>query len=203
MRNSVVVLCAALLFAQGVALAQEAVQEQQQNDIKVINSQEGQEQETEIQDGKEEQAKPEIDGAEKKRLMELQEAMKPKPEERIQSLFFTYWQSRAIEDAKKSKGKGLVRPPTPEELGEEIKPEPGERDIRLGGIVFTTENDWTIWLNGQRVTPKAIPKEVLDLRVYEEYIEIKWIDEYTNQIFPLRLRAHQRFNLDSRIFLPG
>lgn len=124
--------------------------------------------------------------------------------EKIRSLFFTYWQHEAIVDAKKSRGR--ARPPTESELksldGQE-PPKPGERDLTLNGIVFVTTDDWTIWLNGMRVTPSAIPKEVIDLRVYKEFIEVKWLDEYTNQVFPIRLRAHQRFNLDMRIFLPG
>ena len=126
--------------------------------------------------------------------------------EKIPSLFFTYWQHRAIIDAKRSRG--VVRPPSQAELdalerGDDLIVDPGPRDIILSGIVYTAKNDWVIWLNGKRVMPDAVPKEVLDLRVFKDYIEIKWLDEYTNQIFPLRLRAHQRFNMDNKIFLPG
>jgi hypothetical protein len=125
----------------------------------------------------------------------------------IPSVLFTYWEHTAISDAKRAVGS--TREVTQEEwqnikdepLG--VKPPPEERDITLGGIVFVTSGDWTIWLNGKRVTPKAIPREVTDLKVYKEYIEMKWYDDYTNQIFPLRMRAHQRFNIDTRIFLPG
>ena len=126
--------------------------------------------------------------------------------ESIPSLFFTYWQHKAILEAQSSRG--VVRPPTQAELdaidrGDDFAPDPGVRDITLGGIVFAQDDDWVIWINGQRVTPDAVPKEVLDLKVFEDYIEIKWLDDFTNQIFPLRLRAHQRFNLDARMFLPG
>lgn len=128
------------------------------------------------------------------------------PVDKIPSLFFTFWQHQNINTAKNSRG--VVRPPTQAELeamkrGDEFKPEPVERDITLGGIVYHGEKDWTIWINGQRVTPDAVPKEVLDLQVFEDYIEVKWLDNQTNQVFPLRMRAHQRFNLDMRIFLPG
>lgn len=126
--------------------------------------------------------------------------------EKIPSLFFTYWQHRAILQAQRSRG--VVRPPTKAELdaldrGDDFQPDPGVRNITLGGIVFAHKDDWVIWINGVRVTPDAVPKEVIDLRVFKDYIEIKWHDDYTNQIFPLRLRANQRFNLDARIFLPG
>ncbi len=128
------------------------------------------------------------------------------PVDKIPSLFFTLWQDQSINSAKNSRG--VVRPPTQEELeamkrGDDFNPEPVERDITLGGIVYHGEKDWTIWINGQRVTPDAVPKEVLDLQVFEDYIEVKWLDDHTNQVFPLRMRAHQRFNLDMRIFLPG
>lgn len=110
------------------------------------------------------------------------------------------------------RARGMARAPTQEELARNLKdpnaparakPPAEERDISLGGIVFNSARDWTIWLNGRRITPDALPKEVIDLRVFSEYVEMKWFDEYTNQIFPIRLRAHQRFNIDNRIFLPG
>lgn len=124
----------------------------------------------------------------------------------IAPIVFTIAERAAIVDARQLRG--MARPPTADELaagidGEKTPPTPEQREVRLEGIVYVNANDWTIWLNGQRVTPKALPKEALDLRVFEDYVEMKWFDDYTNQIFPLRLRAHQRFNMDMRIFLPG
>lgn len=129
-----------------------------------------------------------------------QDATTPKAR-RIPSLFFTLWQYQSIQDAKNSKG--YVRAPTDSELNDQTPPEPGLREISLGGIAYRANDDWTVWMNGQRVTPQAIPKEVLDLKVYKNFIEVKWLDEYTNRIFPLRLRPHQRFHLDQRLFLTG
>lgn len=125
---------------------------------------------------------------------------------KIPSLFFTYWQYKAILEAQQSRG--VVRAPTKAELdaldrGDDFEPDPGVRNITLGGIVYKGDDDWVIWLNGERITPNAVPKQILDLRVFKNYIEVKWLDDFTNNIFPLRLRAHQRFNLDARIFLPG
>lgn len=133
-----------------------------------------------------------------------QDDKSPFDSSKIRSLFFTHWQYEALLDAKNTRGNN-TRPPTQSELDalgtEKVKPE--NRDLTLGGIVYVNAKDWTIWLNGMRVTPNAIPKEVIDLRVSKEYIEVKWLDDYTNQVFPIRIRAHQRFNLDTRIFLPG
>lgn len=77
------------------------------------------------------------------------------------------------------------------------------RDVKLGGIAFNTPDDWTIWLNGNRVTPDRLPTEIVDIHVYKDFIEVKWFDSVTNQVFPIRLRTNQKFNLDTRIFLPG
>jgi hypothetical protein len=128
----------------------------------------------------------------------------------MSSILFTFWEHTAIKDAKNARG--MTRPPSEDELtrdlnkgpqSEKVKPPAEQRDISLGGIVFVNGQDWTIWLNNQRITPDAIPPQIIDIKVYKEYVEMKWLDEYTNQIFPIRLRAHQRFNIDTRIFLPG
>lgn len=112
------------------------------------------------------------------------------------SLFFTVWEHDLVLDARR----GLItRDPTTEDGIAET----GPRDIALGGIVYHNGAEWTIWLNSLRVSPTAIPDEVLDLKVYKDYIELEWFDESTNQIFPIRMRPHQRFNLDTRMFLPG
>lgn len=130
--------------------------------------------------------------------------------ETIPSLLFTYWEHSAIIEAKNSRG--LARAPTDTEMQSDLdsnqmneKPRPPEEEryIRLGGIAYQSPDRWTIWLNEKRVTPDALPKEVMDLKVFKDYIEVKWYDDYTNRIYPIRLRPHQRFNVDTRIFLPG
>ncbi|MFP4312907.1 MAG: hypothetical protein ACLFR0_01160 [Alphaproteobacteria bacterium] len=134
----------------------------------------------------------------------------------IPSLLFTYWEHTAIMDAKKDalRQAGIRRNVTDDELQRELnksnkpaepkpKPPPEMRELRLGGIAYTDQDDWTIWLNEQRITPNALPEEIIDLRVRRHHIEVKWYDDYTAQIFPIKLKPHQRFNLDSRIFLPG
>lgn len=127
--------------------------------------------------------------------------------ETMPSLFFSTWTQALIAEARFS---FQTRPPTEAEIraaqdaaDQGDQKDPGLREISLGGIVFADAQDWTIWLNGQRVLPEALPSEILDLKVHKYFIELKWFDSYTNQVFPIRLRPHQRFNLDTRIFLPG
>ena len=116
----------------------------------------------------------------------------------IPSLFFTPEALALLNDAIQ----GLNVSPTVAARDGPPK-DPGVRELALGGIVHRSGDDWTIWLNGKRITPGAIPEQVFDLTVHKEYIDIKWFDEYTNRIFPIRLRPNERFNMDGRIFLTG
>lgn len=133
--------------------------------------------------------------------------------DQIPSLFFTIFEQNLIADARL----GLVaRPATDAEIEDSLRDlenwkddgtspqrRMGPRELSIGGIIYTNNKDWTVWLNGQKITPKRIPPEIIDIRVSKDSIKLKWFDEYTNQIFPIKMRTHQRFNLDTRIFLPG
>ncbi len=121
----------------------------------------------------------------------------------LQTLFYTAWQHALLQEAKKGFN---ARLPDPGELsaGENAAPrERGIRELWLGGIAYGAGSKWTVWLNGVRITPDAIPPQVMDIKVSRTYIDLKWFDGYTNKIYPVRMRPHERFNLDSRIFLPG
>lgn len=114
----------------------------------------------------------------------------------MKSLFYTVWEHDLVLDARR--GLTTRAPGTDDGVAPEAT-----RDIALGGIVYRSGEDWTIWLNNIRVQPDAIPAEVLNLKVHKTYVDLEWFDNNTNQVFPIRLRAHQRFNLDTRMFLPG
>ena len=123
--------------------------------------------------------------------------------EMLKTIFFTAWQHALLEEAKIGFN---TRLPNPGEVGraDDNRPVvPGIRELTLGGIAFATPVKWTVWLNSVRVTPDAIPEQVLDIRVTRSYVDLKWYDPYTKKIFPVRMRPHERFNLDTRIFLPG
>lgn len=114
----------------------------------------------------------------------------------MHSLFFSIWEHDLLMDARR--GLNTRMPGT-----DDGTPKETVREVALSGIVYHSSKEWTIWLNDLRVSPTAIPDEVMDLKVHKDYIELQWFDSTTNQIFPIRLRAHERFNLDTRIFLPG
>jgi hypothetical protein len=79
----------------------------------------------------------------------------------------------------------------------------GQRDISLGGILFNGPEDWILWLNNQRLTPQRIPAQIKAINVTKSYVELRWYDDVSKQIVPIRLRPSQRFNLDARMFFPG
>lgn len=124
----------------------------------------------------------------------------------VPSLVFTPSQYALLRE---SRGGFYAKAPSASELNKADPNDPNYRspmvlrNIQLGGIAYNTPDDWTIWLNGGRVTPDLLPKQIVNLRVYKDFIELKWFDEQTNQLYPIRLRPNQKFNLDSRIFLPG
>lgn len=129
----------------------------------------------------------------------------------LRSLFYTKWQYALLAEAKRGfltrpvdqaalrrvENKGFIDS-VPQE--ERVR---GIRELSLSGISYASKNNWTIWLNSQRMGPEALAEEILDIKVTRNYIDLKWFDPYTNMVYPIRLRPHERFNLDSRIFLPG
>lgn len=95
---------------------------------------------------------------------------------------------------------------TKEQVQEEIEAEveatkpTGARDIYLDGIIYRKEGDWIVWLNGQKLTPQNLPPQVKDIRVTKEAVELKWYDDFSQLIYPIRIRPNQAFNLDSRFY---
>lgn len=116
----------------------------------------------------------------------------------LASLFFTKWQYALLQEAKRGYLSGQPGPG-----GGDATASRGIRELSLGGIAYRSAKDWTVWLNGQRLEPTALPPQILDIKVTADHVDLKWFDRASNLIFPIRLRPHQRFNLDARMFLPG
>lgn len=119
------------------------------------------------------------------------------------SLFFTPREIGLIGEAREG---FVARVATEAEIARSQDPSQrprGPREVALGGVLYVSNDDWTVWINKQKITPDRIPPEVTDIIVGKDYVQLKWYDAYTNQIFPIKLRPQQRFNIDTRIFLPG
>jgi len=125
----------------------------------------------------------------------------------VPSVFFTAPQHALLREARIGFN---TRVPTLQDLKDQAdpndpnyRPPVAMREISLSGIVYNSPDDWTIYLNKNRITRETIPAEVIDVKVYKDYIELKWFDAQTNQVYPIRLRPNQKFNLDVKVFLPG
>lgn len=121
----------------------------------------------------------------------------------LKSTVFTYAEHLEIKRARRAVGRVASPTKSGRSFADGYRPPPETRYIHLQGILYTAPGDWIMWLNGKKYNPTALPQEALGIEVYSDYIEIKWYDDFTNQIFPIRLKPLQKFNLDTRIFLPG
>jgi hypothetical protein len=126
----------------------------------------------------------------------------------VPSILFTDQEQAALARAIDVFNSGnWIKPPT--DTPDAVDPEipviefTGGRELRLSGISYGDGQNWVIWLNNQRMTPTRLPPEVKSIKVYKNYVEIRWLDGLTQTEIPVRLRPNQRFNLDSRSFLPG
>lgn len=88
--------------------------------------------------------------------------------------------------------------PTQEEISA-----PENRYIRLGGIAYTSDNRWMIWLNGNRVTPQNLLPEIVEIKVQKDYVDLKWFDSLLRKIIRIRLKPNQAYEIRTGVLIPG
>ncbi|HTK85681.1 MAG TPA: hypothetical protein VL625_11425, partial [Patescibacteria group bacterium] len=113
-----------------------------------------------------------------------------KPQE-LASVFFTLWQYQLLQDAKRLYVTHPVRKEDIAKAGDQNQNRPRSiRELSVGGILYRGPEDWTVYLNGQRLTQDKnwLPEQVMDIKVTEDHVDLKWFDTFTNLIFPVRLR---------------
>lgn len=106
------------------------------------------------------------------------------------SAFFSPDQVAAIEAALRQRALGL-----PPESRPAVATAP--RRLRLGAIVRFGPDRWTIWLNGERVTPANLPPAVQAISVAEGQVVMQWYDARHDAVVPVALRPYQELLLDS------
>jgi hypothetical protein len=80
---------------------------------------------------------------------------------------------------------------------------PAHRVISLAGVVYRSEADWIVWLNGQKVTPGRLLPEIVDIQVANDSVRLKWFDIGLNGVISITLRPHQTYDIVTGILLPG
>lgn len=107
------------------------------------------------------------------------------------SLFFSPDEVAAIEAALWRRAQ--VRTP------EAVAPLPTAvpRSLRLGAIIRFGPDRWTIWLNGERVTPANLPDAVRAIAVRPDGVTLDWFDARRGTLVQVALRPYQEILLDS------
>ncbi len=77
------------------------------------------------------------------------------------------------------------------------------RTLHLSGMLYSSDKNWIIWLNGFRLTPNRLLPEVVEINVGKKEVSLKWYDAVLNKIIAITLRPHQIYDIDTGILLPG
>jgi hypothetical protein len=80
---------------------------------------------------------------------------------------------------------------------------PEVRKIKVGGISYLAPDNWVVWLNGQKVTPRFGMKEIVNIKVEKNQVDLDWFDIGANKVLKIRLRPHQVYDIVTGVLLPG
>lgn len=81
---------------------------------------------------------------------------------------------------------------------------PKKRFIRVSGVFFRKKGDWVVWINGKKVTPKALLPEIIEIDVEDStYVHLKWYDIGFNKVISITIRPNQVYEIVTGILLPG
>jgi len=108
------------------------------------------------------------------------------------SLFFSPEEVAAIEAALWQRAQGRA----PEAAAPPAAAAP-PRSLRLGAIIRFGPDRWTIWLNGERVTPANLPRAVRAIAVRPDAVTLDWFDVRRGTLVQVMLRPYQEVFLDS------
>ena len=79
---------------------------------------------------------------------------------------------------------------------------PLKREIALAGVAYRSSGDWIVWINGEKVTPKKLLPEIVDIQVSKDRVHLKWFDIGINNVISLSLRPHQTYDIVTGVLLP-
>lgn len=114
------------------------------------------------------------------------------------SLFFT--NAELVQIVKLRNGQQVNIDETGAATGEVI---PQVRTITLTGVLYKNPNDWLIWLNGQKLNPRNLFKEIVDIEVYKDSrVRLKWYDIGLDGIIEITMRPHQKYDIVTGLLLP-
>jgi hypothetical protein len=82
-------------------------------------------------------------------------------------------------------------------------PIPAVRRIALSGVIYKAADDWLIWINGQKVTPKVLLKEIVDIKVERDAVHLKWYDIGADKVLNITMSPNETYDIMTGVLLPG
>ena len=80
---------------------------------------------------------------------------------------------------------------------------PPHRVIRVSGVLYRSPADWIVWMNDEKVTPRKLLPEIIDISVKpSSKVSLEWYDVGLNQVLSITLRPHQTYDITTGILLP-
>ena len=116
-----------------------------------------------------------------------------------QSFFFSPVDLIGIERAVKG-SYAANGPGGPGSQGEKI---PMVRKITLSGVAFKNPKQWVVWINGQKISPGYLLKEIVDIQVEQDAVHLKWFDIGLNGVLNITLHPHETYDIVAGVLLPG
>lgn len=115
------------------------------------------------------------------------------------SLFYT--NSELVQFQKVLNGQQVIFDPIGGPSTGEIIPQ--VRTITLTGVLYKNPDDWLIWLNGQKLNPHNLFKEIVDIQVFKDSrVRLKWYDIGLDGVIDVTMRPHQKYDIVTGLLLP-
>jgi len=73
----------------------------------------------------------------------------------------------------------------------------GKGDLRLDAIIYYGDNDWTLWLQGERWTPDTIRENIKILRVTPTEATFDWKEGVTAPPQKITLKPNQYYQIST------
>lgn len=81
---------------------------------------------------------------------------------------------------------------------------PQVRTITLTGVLYKGPGDWLIWLNGQKLNPRNLLREIYEIEVFKDSrVRLKWYDIGLDGVIDVTLRPHQKYDIVTGLLLPA
>ncbi|MDP2205203.1 MAG: hypothetical protein Q8K65_02745 [Alphaproteobacteria bacterium] len=72
---------------------------------------------------------------------------------------------------------------------------PVDRKIKLSGIYYKDDATWIVWLNGYKLHPSYLLKEIHRIDVKKDEIFLSWYDIGLNDVINIKMRPHQVYDI--------